>query len=149
MPLTFYLPLTLNPKEPAMKKARPWIKLLLWMHLFVCLVWLCLFQMERNPPGWMLHVFVWSILAIQFTWGFTVGLMVGPSRRRRWMLWSSLLTLFMPLYFVSFLFRILVYAVGLPLALLYLAIFVMILASETFCGVLLGAKLHGGNGDME
>ena len=120
-------------------------RLLLWVHLFVCLVWLHLMRTEQTPPGWMWHVFWWSVLGIQFTWGYTVGLLVGPSRRRRGMLWWSLLTIFMPLYVFSLIFHLIAHFLGLPTALVYLAVFIMILGCETFCGVLLGVKAHGGD----
>jgi hypothetical protein len=134
-------------RETAMKRVHRWSRVLLWLHLFICVVWLYLFRATHQPPGWMLHVWIWSVLAIQFTWGFTVGLIVGPNRRRRRMLWWSLLTVFMPLYFVSFIFRFILWRMGLIPALIYLAIFVMILACETYGGVLLGAKVHGRNRD--
>jgi hypothetical protein len=119
-----------------------WGKRLLWLHLFVMVVWLCVLRATRMPPEWMLHVVVWSVLIVQFTWGFTVGLAVGPGRRRRAHLWWSLLTVLIPLYVVSFVFRVLVAALGLPMALVYLAVFVTMLACETYCGVLLGARMH-------
>ncbi len=123
-------------------KLRRWSKLLLWMHLFVCLVWLALFHSRQEPAEWMIHVFLWSILGIQFTWGFTVGLIVGPSRKRRSLLWWSLLTVFMPLWFFSLIVRVM-FQIGGPLvALIYLAVFVILLACETFGGVLLGARIH-------
>src|SRR5262245_28414475 len=130
-----------------MNSQRRFAKLLLWTHLLVCLVWLYLFNPASEPSGWMVHVAVWSILAIQFTWGFTVGLIVGPNRRRRSYLWWSLLTVFLPLYFISPLFVALTFAFGLPLALVYLAIFVMILACETWGGVMLGAKMHNSSSE--
>src|SRR5262249_46513801 len=114
----------------------------LWLHLFVCCVWLYLFRTTSEPPEWTLHVFIWSILGIQFTWGFTVGLLVGPSRKRRQKLWWSLLTVFMPLWVIGQLLRGLLEILGPLLTAVYLAIFVIILASETYGGVLLGAKLH-------
>lgn len=124
-----------------MKKVRALSKWLLWLHLFVCVVWLCLFRFEQSP-FWTLHVFIWSILAVQFTWGFTVGLSVGPSRSRRSSLWWSLLTVFMPLYLVGpVLFYVTLYQ-GPLIALVYLLCFTAVLGSETFCGVLLGAKYH-------
>lgn len=125
-----------------MQNARRWGRLLLWLHLFICLVWWWLLHPHHDPPAWMLHVFLCSVLAVQFTWGFTVGLIVGPSRRRRRWLWWSLLTLFMPLWPLSFLLRALVATSGLLVALGYAAIAVIILASETYAGVLLGAKVH-------
>jgi hypothetical protein len=122
-----------------------WGKLLLWFHLFICIVWLCLFHLGRvgeMPPAWMWHVLIWSVLGIQFTWGFTVGYIVGPGRKRRPLLWGSLLTIFMPLYFVAFLVRGLIAFLGLPLALVYLFFLVALLACETYGGVLLGARAY-------
>lgn len=124
-----------------MKNPRRLGRLLLWIHLFVCLVWLYVIKFDQ-APGWMGHVLLWSILGVQFTWGFTVGMMVGPSRRNRGALWWSLLTIFMPLYFLSFLIRVLFHHLPLPVALMYFGLIVMILASETFAGVLLGVKTH-------
>ena len=125
-----------------MNNARCLAKPLLWFHLFVCLVWLCIFRSEEGSPGWMGHVIVWSILGIQFTWGLTVGLLVGPSRSRRHLLWWSLLTIFLPLWPLSIIALFMSVYSGIFVAMLYLSTFVMILACETFCGVLLGVKLH-------
>lgn len=130
-----------------MKNARLWAKPLLWVHLFVCVVWLYLFRATSEPPGWTVHVFMWSILGIQFTWGLTIGLIVGPSRKRRSLLWASLLTVFMPLWFFSQIVRVIFIIGGPILALVYLALFITILTCETYCGVLLGAKLHSESQD--
>lgn len=124
-----------------MKKIRSLSKSLLWLHLFVCVVWMCLLRLQ-DLPIWTIHVFLWSILAIQFTWGFTVGLCVGPSRSKRQSLWWSLLTLFMPLYLVGPIVFIVALYQGPIIALVYLLCFTALLGSETFCGVLLGAKYH-------
>ena len=124
-----------------MKKVRSLSKSLLWLHLFVCVVWLCLFRMQELP-FWTVHVFIWSILAIQFTWGFTVGLHVGPSRASRPNLWWSLLTVFMPLYLIGPLLCFITLVQGPLIAMVYLFCFTALLGSETFCGVLLGAKYH-------
>ena len=130
-----------------MKNARRWGKPLLWLHLFVCCVWLYLFTAHSEPPGWMGHVFAFSILAIQFTWGLTVGLIVGPGRKRRPLLWASLFLIFMPLWVIGHLLYFFYIFLGPLWALFYLAIFTAILASETYCGVLLGAKLHSESED--
>ena len=66
-----------TPQYPELGWYRRWSKPLLSLHLFVCLVWLYLFQSTKEPPFWMWQVWIMSILAIQFTWGFTVGLIVG------------------------------------------------------------------------
>src|SRR5207248_557695 len=96
----------------------------------------------NEAPEWMLHVIVLSLIGIQFTWGVTVGLMIGPSRRRRALLWFSLLPIFLPCYVVGWILRALVQGEGLLVTLLYLFIFSAILACETFGGVMIGAKLH-------
>jgi len=118
-------------------------RLLLWLHLVVCFVWWSVFHSEDRPPTWMMHVFFWSILGVQFTWGYTVGLLVGPSRSRRGKLWWSLLFIFMPLYPLSFLFRIFLHVFPLPVALTYIALIVSLLGCQTFGGVLLGVRAHG------
>jgi hypothetical protein len=130
-----------------MKKIRLWSKLLLWLHLFVCLVWLYMFSPSQEPPGWMGHVIALSILGIQFTWGFTVGLIVGPSRKRRPLLWWSLLTAFLPLWVYGGIAQILFWVFGPLVALLYLAVFIVIVACETYGGVLLGVKVHSEHQD--
>jgi len=130
-----------------MRRRHPLARTLLCIHLFVCVVWLYLFQASASPPAWMIHVFLWSVLAIQFTWGLTVGLLVGPSRRTRGRLWWSLLTLPMPLWFLANVFKALWVAVGPLAASVYLTLFVAILACETFGGVVLGCRLRGGSGD--
>ena len=124
-----------------MKNPRFWTKALLFLHLCICLVWLYSFHTDEltNP---VLHVILLSILGIQFTWGFTVGLMVGPGRKRRPLLWWSLLTAFMPLWIYGGIGWVLFWTQGPLVALLYLATFAMIVACETYCGVLLGAKMH-------
>ena len=124
-----------------MKKPLRWSKTLLWLHLLVCVVWLSLFRGQSEPKEWMLHVFLWSVLGVQFTWGFTIGLIVGPKKGNRKRLWWSLLTVFMPLFLIGHLcFEIAIHSLFLAVA--YGAIFTMILACETYCGILLGAKLH-------
>ena len=124
-----------------MKNPRLWQKPLLLLHLFICLVWLYALRVPTEE-NWIVHVLVLSILAVQFTWGFTVGLIVGPGRKRRPLLWWSLLTVFMPLWIYGALIKILFWTSGPLIALLYLAAIVAIVASETYCGVLLGAKMH-------
>lgn len=127
-------------KDPV-KKVKRLSKALLWLHLFVCLVWLSLFHAQETP-FWTIHVFLWSILGIQFTWGFTVGLRVGPARATRKKLWWSLLTIFMPLFLLGPSLFVIAHLCGMLVAAIYLFFFTAMLGSETFCGVLLGAKYH-------
>ncbi len=117
-------------------------RLLLWAHLFVCLVWLSIIRGDERAPAWMLHVFFWSILGIQFTWGYTIGLLVGPNRSCRKQLWWSLLLIFMPLYPLSYLFRFFLHVFPFPAALMYIGLIVSLLACQTFGGVLLGVRSH-------
>ncbi len=124
-----------------MQNPRFWQRPLLLLHLFVCFVWLYALR-SQDSADWVGHVLILSILAIQFTWGFTVGLIVGPSRKRRPLLWWSLLTVFMPLWIYGGVVHVFFWMFGPLLALLYLAAIIAIVASETYCGVLLGAKAH-------
>jgi hypothetical protein len=132
-----------------MSDTKIWGKVLLWVHLFIVCIWLLFFRMAATDPGdgegmpmWIAHIFILSILAIQFTWGFTVGLNVGPSRKKRDNLWWSLLTIFLPIWFYNFVVKIMA-LLGAPLwALVYGAVFIVILGCETYCGVLLGVKAH-------
>lgn len=125
-----------------MKKARRWSKPLLWMHLFICIVMLSLFY-THDTPEWMAHVWIWAVLTVQFTWGLTVGLIVGPGRKRRHLLWWSLLLVFIPLWPMMAVVSLAAMFSGPLIALLYMLAFFILLGSETFAGVLLGAKLHG------
>ena len=61
-----------------MDGARFWGKVLLWVHLFVLCVWLYGFHNIRDGnevPQWVGHLVIGSIVGIQFTWGYTVGLL--------------------------------------------------------------------------
>ncbi len=131
-----------------MNGARFWGKVLLWVHLFVLCVWLYGFSAIRDGkelPEWVGHLVIGSVIGIQFTWGYTVGLLVGPSRRKRGKLWWSLLTLSLPMYVVGFLLRVLYEAMGLWHTVYYLFLFAAVLACETYGGVLLGAKANAGD----
>ena len=132
-----------------MKSLKYWTKRLLLIHLFVCCIWFYLMQEYAKPQMWMIHVLVWSVLVVQFTWGLTVGMMVGPGRARRAWLWLSLLTLTLPVYFVGGLVRIIFHFMGPLYALAYLGVLSAILACETFAGVMLGVKIHARGRDEE
>ena len=131
-----------------MDGARFWGKVLLWVHLFVLCVWLYGFHNLRDGnevPQWVGHLVIGSIVGIQFTWGYNVGLLVGPSRRKRHKLWWSLITLSLPMYVIGFLLRVLYEGMGLWHTVYYLVLFAAVLACETYGGVLLGAKAHAGD----
>ncbi len=125
-----------------MQKAKRWGRIGLWMHLGICLIWLNLLRTRSEPHEWMMHIFWWSVLGVQFTWGYTVGLLVGPARKDRPLLWWSLLMVFMPLYVYGAFGAVLLLTYGPLIALIYVLLFAVIVASETYCGVLLGAKMH-------
>ena len=123
------------------KDPRIWGKPLLILHLFFCCVWLYLFEARQDPPDWTKLIGFWSIFGVQFTWGFTVGLIVGPGRANRLNLWWSLLLSFLPLYFTYWMFMATAGS-NLFWATVFALTAVVIIGSETFCGVLLGAKAH-------
>lgn len=124
-----------------MKNPRLWGKPLLVLHLFFCCVWLFLFESRQEPPEWTQILAFWSVFGIQFTWGFTVGLIVGPSRANRLNLWWSLLLSFLPLYFTYWM-TVFITDGSLFWAVVFGLTALVLIASETFCGVLLGAKAH-------
>ena len=125
-----------------MRNPRLWGKPLLVLHLFFCCLWLYLVMTTKQPPNWTLFIFYWSILGIQLTWSFTVGLIVGPGRASRFnLLWSALLSFF-PLYVSYWIAFGIGYEIGVFWGVLFFLTFVGIIISETFCGLLLGAKAH-------
>lgn len=126
-----------------MKTARVLGKLLLWVHLFVCGVWWWAIHTDFHVwPAWVGHLILGSIIGVQFTWSFAVGLLVGPSRRKRGKLWWSLLLIFMPLTIIGRILRNIWDNQGMGPAAFYLTLFTIMLASETYSGVVLGAKAH-------
>lgn len=131
-----------------MESARFWGKLLLWVHLFVLCVWLYGFQSIQNGrelPIWIVHLLIGGVVGVQFTWGYNVGLLVGPSRRKRHKLWWSLITLTLPMSVIGYFLRELFDNMGFGLTTYYLLLFAAVLACETYGGVLLGAKAHAGD----
>lgn len=125
---------------------RLWAKPLLILHLFVMCVWLYFLGILHGGEGelyeWMMHVLFLSLIGIQFTWGFTVGLIVGPKRQNRNRLWWSLLTISIPASVFGWFLHVIVFSWGILVAALYLAAFVFMLACETYGGVMLGAQIH-------
>ncbi len=129
-----------------MKNPKILVKPLLWFHLLVCLSWLYVFH--ANEPHYLpVTLFIWSILAVQFSWGFTVGLAVGPARKDRGNLWWSLMTIFMPLFFMAPMILPLLFSMPL-IGLAYFSVVLIILGSETYTGVLLGVKMHSEGGNL-
>jgi len=131
-----------NKGDCQVRNPRFWGKPLLVLHLFFCCLWLFIFGTNNQPPDWTIHLFIWSIVGIQLTWGFTVGLIVGPGRATRFNLWWSALLSFFPLYFLSLYAMVISYELGIFWGILYFLTFVGIIICETFCGLLLGAKAH-------
>ncbi len=126
-----------------MNNPRIWgIPLLVWHFLVLCL-WVYLFSPNAQPTEWMVYTAIWTLYSIQFTWGLTVGLIVGPGRATRGQLWWSALFSLLP---ISILTMNMLYAIvyGFPIgwAILFFVTSLVILACETFCGVLLGAKAY-------
>ena len=114
---------------------------LLWVHLGFCLIWLAVMA-QINLPQWSGHVWLLSILAVQFTWSYTAGILIGPRRKRRPLLWSCLLLAPMPLWFTWMLTRVFSMVFGPAVAAMYLAVMLLVLGAETWSGLMLGLKHH-------
>lgn len=125
----------------AEKNTRRWCKLLLWLHLFLCLIWLYMLLVQPVNPGWIRQLFYVSISNVQLTWGFTVGLIVGPSRKRRTLLWASLLLVFMPLWVMCHAFKA-IWHTHPMLALIYLVFSIVVETLFTWIGVFKGVQAH-------
>ena len=123
------------------RKSHRWIRPLLCFHLFVLVAILALFRTSGRAE-WTIHAWVLAVLAVQFTWSFTVGLIVGPSRARRRQLRWSAASLFIPLWPMKLAVWMLLWSAGPLVAALYAAAFAIVLGSETIAGLLLGVKMH-------
>jgi len=123
---------------------RLWAIPLVVAHLLLVALWVELFRTGGNVPEWMIYLFWWSVFGIQFTWGFTVGLMVGPARAVRAHLWWSALTAVLPGYLLTIyaLFALTYLQMNPIWVLLMYGTMLWILACETFCGVLAGASAY-------
>ncbi len=121
-----------------MSKATLYTKLLLGLHLVLCCIWLIIFRYGFSKGAilpWMVHGILWSVLGVQFTWGFTVGMMIGPSRTRRPLLWSSLLLIFYPIYFLRGIVQAAIFIQGWPVGVVYALLIALALAAQTWSGV--------------
>ena len=128
-----------------MNNPRLWAVPLVILHAFFVGVWgYIFFFSEGYLPTWMAYLAIWTVIGIQFTWGFTIGLMVGPARATRAQLWLSAITAVLPLYFVGIYCLLLLVYGEMHIAFVLLMFFTMavIFACETFCGVLLGATAY-------
>jgi hypothetical protein len=124
-----------------MKALRRWIVWLLLWHLLIVLTYFK-WDAGKQMPTWMGMLIVFSLPTVQFTWSFTVGVILGPYRRRRRLYWSVFLLSFIPLSLVRALCWLAYYFYGLRAALTCLAICLGVLFLETFAGLLYGSLLH-------
>jgi hypothetical protein len=91
---------------------------------------------------WSGSLLAFGLPTVQFTWGFTVGLMLGPHRRyRRWW-WASLLFSPVPLSFVYIATMLAYHFVGIDLAFLCVVFGLAVIIAETIAGVIVGMDAH-------
>ncbi len=120
-------------------------KCLMAMHIVFLVAILVLFAQARHGvqvSATFIALLVIISMVVQFSWSLSVGLYVGPGTRRRPLLWASLLTIFVPMVIVR-ISTIIAWFIFNPLvALGVLFASVIVLACETWAGVLQGLKLH-------
>lgn len=114
-----------------------WTVFLVGWHLQVALIFF-LWDEGRRMPVWTGSVLAFSLPTVQFTWSLTMGLLIGPSRKRRSWFWTTLLLSFIPLSFVRILCFLAYHFVGLYAALCCLTFCLAILFIETFMGIYFG-----------
>ena len=120
-------------------------KVLMVFHVLFLFTILLVFNRARRgieSDGTLIALIGITTMVVQFTWGLAVGLYVGPGARRRPLLWGSLLTIFLPMVIVRWATIIAWFVVNPIVAVAVLLLFIVILACETWAGVLQGLKLH-------
>src|SRR5437016_3234036 len=104
-----------------MRALKRWTVGLLTWHLLIVWVY-CLWDPRKNLPYWMGMLLVFSLPTVQFTWSFTVGLVLGPYRRLRRLYWSVFFLSFIPLSFVRVVCWLAYHFFGIQTALLCLVV---------------------------
>jgi hypothetical protein len=105
---------------------------------FVFLAW------GRTLPTthWTGSLFVFGMLTVQFTWGATLGVILGPSRRLRRWYWASLVFAVVPLEFTRMVTWLSFHFVGLQIAILCALVCLSVIVIETVAGVMVGNNIH-------
>lgn len=91
---------------------------------------------------WTGSFVAFGLPTIQFTWSYTVGFIVGPSRRLRHLYGVTLLSSLFPLYFLGVMCWITYHFLGLYIAALLLMVCLVGLGMETYAGILFGNEAH-------
>ena len=118
-----------------------WIACLVLYHLIlgsVALMW------GRSLPTTHLSgcLLAFGLPTVQFTWGLTLGLIIGPSRKLRKWYWGSLLFLPIPLGFTRVATWLAFHFVGFSIAAIVLVACVSVIIIETVAGVMVGVDVH-------
>jgi hypothetical protein len=130
-----------------MNRLERWAACLLLWHLLVVVVFFRCWGGSNPYPHWMGSVLVFSLFTVQFTWSFTVALIVGPERRRRKRYWGVLWLSFIPLNFIYMICMLAYRFISGKAALICLGVSLIVLLAETIAGILCGnglrARLRG------
>jgi hypothetical protein len=124
-----------------MQALRRWIGGLLLYHLVLTSVFL-LFGSVLPTTHWSGCLLAFGVPTVQFTWGFTVGLIVGSNRNRRAWYWTSLLLCFIPLWMVRIFCFLAYHFVGLSAAIVCGTVCLAVIVLETYAGILNGIIKH-------
>ena len=118
-----------------------WIICLLLYHLIQVTFFL---QWDRGVPTthWLGSLLAFALPTVQYTWSYTVGLILGPSRRYRRWFWTTLLLIFIPLSFARILCWLAYHFLGLPVAMVCGVVLLVVLLAETYSGILYGVQAH-------
>ena len=120
-----------------MNARRRWITWLLLYHLLLGTL-LLLWGSVLPTTHWTGSLLAFGLPTVQFTWSFTVGLILGPSQKHRRWYWTTLLLSFIPLSFVYVLCWLAYQFLGLSIALLCFSVCLTVLLVETYAGIFYG-----------
>jgi hypothetical protein len=118
-----------------------WIVCLVLYHLVLGTLFL-LWGKAVPTTHWSGCLLAFGLPTVQFTWGVTVGLILGPQRNRRRWYWMSLVFIPAPLSFVYIVTMLAYHFISLYLALVCLVVGLGIIISETVAGVIVGIDAH-------
>lgn len=113
------------------------IACLILYHLVLGILFL-LWGKAVPTTHWSGSLLAFGLPTVQFTWGFTLGMILGPHRKHRRWYWMALLFLPIPLDFVYIVTMLAYHFVGWEIALVCLAIGLTVVLVETVAGIVVG-----------
>ena len=122
---------------------RRWIIFLFGWHLFALIAAL-IYNPRTGTPTWAGSVSVFAMVMAQYSWGFTVAMLLGAGRPRRKWYWLTLLSwlfhikTFRMIWFIGYIFG------GVTGAIAAVGILIISLLVESCMGIFNGNEVRAG-----